>query len=224
MARAKTSPKPSKPNAFDLLKAKCAAAPAKSKTNIPEAIFSGQAGTHSGNVANRIAQLHDLLVQEDDTKTQIATLKSELSPDGDKERIAFCLRDGKLYKSVRLIGAGRSLTFTRADNYAKMNRAEEEARIVAVVGPKNYEKYFGTKRSVSINLDSLDPNQINAVCAAIQQAIPADKLGEVIQSNETIHPSEQWTHDVVFNKTVADLSQRLIALKLAVPFAASFKR
>lgn len=188
----------------------------KSKSKTPVITLTGQD-------ASTLKEITQLVEDIKNKEAELEGKKADLTPAADRHRVDLCLRDQQLHASIKLTAQdGRyAATFVRPDNYCKMKAADCEDRLQAILG-KLYDKYCTKKRVVNIKLDSLSEAEIDKVCSALEKTL-GDKLADVVGVEETIRPTETWTHDAVFNAEITAMSKRLQGEGLMVPFKPSFK-
>ena len=183
--------------------------------------------------------------QSKEAEAAMSALGADISSAIAPKRIELCRKDAEVYPSVNLSvdmgadekgGTPKSATvqFTQAGAFHQILRKEDTDPAEAAEGAKvlrlkevfgdNYKNYFTIKSEVSVNVSKLTPEilkGIMALCASTAGTEKEVQYKDLIQTKQTVIPSESLVNDMTLRPEVEALCKQVTGI--LIPNKAAIK-
>ena len=162
----------------------------------------------------------------------MASLGADIATAVNPKRIEICRKDNQVHPSVNLsvdmgtdenkISMTATVQFTQSGAFHQILRKEETDPVEAAEGAKvlrlretfkeNYKTYFTVKSDVSVNIALLRPDLLKGImelCAKTAGTKNEVKFKDLIQTKQTVIPSESLVNDMTLKPEVEALCEQV---------------
>lgn len=148
-------------NAFDKIAKSVTATEKKSDTPVAEVNAAIQSAVDSFVVTKA-----RIKTDEATLKTLETTIIEHVRPQQDE--LGYC---GSFTKSLKVPGTESTVTYVTSDRFSVTQDEPVQDALKTLVGPKNYDLFFQTKRTITVKKEVIDSEEkLNEMAAAIEKA------------------------------------------------------